>query len=163
MPGTLLQRAEVARIRFLEQPFPFLAEHFFTRFFDSEAVSSDGDNSTSIGGVFAIFAVPGLLAPLFLFAKYSSFLAWLRGHPRLDVWQLSLSDQYLLITYAMTLTGIATVLKWDSLFQDRRDFAALAPLPLSAGRIFLAKVAALAALLLLFVLDVNGPSTLVFP
>jgi hypothetical protein len=146
-----------------KQPFVCLARHFFARFFDSELVSGDGDGSMGVGGILAILAVPGLLCPVFLFAKYSSFLAWLHGHPKLNVWYLSLSDQYLLIAYAMTVIGIAAVIKWDSLFPDRRDFAALAPLPLTAARIFSAKVIALAALLLVFIVDVNGPSALVFP
>jgi len=161
--STLRRRAEGASRSFFARRFPLLAAHFFARFFDSELVAGDGDNSLSIGGVFAILAVPGAFAPLFLFAKYSSFLAWLRGHPRLDVWQMSLSDQYLLITYAMTVAGVVTVIKWDSLFPDRRDFAALAPLPLNSAWIFYAKVAALAALLLFLIVDVNGPATLVFP
>src|SRR5579884_315852 len=164
MTRKLLRRADYARTSFFLRPLPCLAAHFFTRFFDSELVSGDGDNSLSIGGVFAIFAVPGLLAPLLLFAKYSSFGAWLTGQwRRMNVWQMSLADQYLLITWAMTVTGIATVIKWDSLFPDRRDFAALAPLPLSLARIFYAKVFGLAALLLFFIIDVNGPSSVVFP
>lgn len=146
-----------------ENRFLYLARHFFGRFFDSELVSGDGDGSMGVGGVLAILAVPGLLWPVFLFAKYSSFLAWLHGVHTLKIWHLSIPDQYVLITYAMSVIGIATVIKWDSLFPDRRDFAALAPLPLTAARIFLAKVVALAALLFVFIVDVNGPSALVFP
>jgi hypothetical protein len=148
---------------FSQRPFPCLTLHFFRRFFQSETASGDQDNSLSIGAIFAILAVPGLLMPLFLFDKYSTLLGYFRRQPQFNVYMAAVSDRYFFVAFSMTVTGIVTVLKWDSLFPDRRDFANLAVLPISFGRILLAKVLALSALLVMFAFDLNGASSIVFP
>jgi hypothetical protein len=55
------------------------------------------------------------------------------------------------------------VLRWNRLFPDRRDFENLAPLPIPIGNIFLANFAALLALAVLFGIDVNAVSSILFP
>ncbi len=51
----------------------------------------------------------------------------------------------------MLVVGLFAVLSWDSTFPDRRDVMVLAPLPVRARTMFLAKVAALATALTLTV------------
>jgi uncharacterized membrane protein len=63
----------------------------------------------------------------------------------------------------MVVIGFVAVLEWDTLFLDRRDFAILAPLPVKAVAIFTAKAAALVAFLSLFVVDVAGVPTIMYP
>jgi hypothetical protein len=149
--------------RFSRRPFPHLVLHFFERFFDSELIGETGEGSLSITAALALLAVPGMLMPLFLFDKYSSLLAYFRRQRRPDVLIACIPDQYLFVSFAMTVTGIVAVLKWDSLFPDRRDFLNLAILPVSLLRILYAKVLALVVLLLVFVLDINGISSITFP
>src|SRR5436853_1977737 len=63
----------------------------------------------------------------------------------------------------MLVMGAVTGLEWDTLFPDRRDYAALVPLPISARDIFLAKVAALGLFLGAFTAIVNAVSTIMYP
>ena len=145
------------------RPFVYLTLHFFRRFFDSELSAAEGETGMGLGGMLAILAVPGLLLPLLLFDKYSPLLGWFRGRRHFDVWAASIPDDYLFVNFAMTVIGLMTVLKWDSLFPDRRDFANLSALPIGLGKVLGAKALALAALVIVFTADVNGVSAILFP
>jgi hypothetical protein len=50
--------------------------------------------------------------------------------------------QHFLIATTMLVVGLFAVLSWDATFPDRRDVLVLAPLPVRARTMFLAKVAA---------------------
>lgn len=154
----LLERWEALR----ERPFSQLTAHFFHGFFSSD-MTADSDNSLSVGAIFALLAVPGLLMPLFLFDKYSTLMLYLRHQPRFDVFLAAIPDRFVFVNFSMVVTGIATVLKWDSLFPDRRDFANLAVLPIPLRRLLYAKVLALGFLIAVFAADINIASTFVFP
>ena len=69
--------------------------------------------------------------------------------------------EHTLIATTMLVIGLFAVLSWDSTFPDRRDVLVLAPLPVRASTIFLAKVASLAAALSLTVVSVNALPSLV--
>jgi hypothetical protein len=72
-------------------------------------------------------------------------------------------DWSFFICFSMLVMGGVTVLEWDALFPDRRDYASLIPLPIRARTIFLAKIGALVLFLLAFTVAVNGVSTVLFP
>ena len=55
----------------------------------------------------------------------------------------------------MLVVGLFAVLSWDSTFPDRRDVLVLAPLPIRARTLFLAKVAASGAALSITVAALN--------
>jgi CubicO group peptidase (beta-lactamase class C family) len=55
----------------------------------------------------------------------------------------------------MLVVGLFAVLSWESMFPDRRDVLVLAPLPVRAHTLFLAKVAAVATALSLTVVVLN--------
>jgi hypothetical protein len=63
----------------------------------------------------------------------------------------------------MLVVGLFAVVSWDSTFPDRRDVLVLAPLPIRARTMFLAKVAALAAALSVTVAAFNGIPSLTWP
>jgi hypothetical protein len=63
----------------------------------------------------------------------------------------------------MVLTGVIAVWRWDSILLDRRDFANLVHLPVSAWRLFTANLAAILFLTMLFAFEVNIGSTVLFP
>jgi len=71
--------------------------------------------------------------------------------------------EHSLIALTMLVVGIFGVLSWDSAFPDRRDVLVLAPLPVRARTLFLAKVAALATALSLTVVALNALSGLTWP
>src|SRR3984957_18853256 len=63
----------------------------------------------------------------------------------------------------MTGMGLVTVIEWEMLFPDRRDYANLAPLPIRLRTMFGAKMVALLAFLAAFSLAINAFSPIMFP
>jgi hypothetical protein len=113
--------------------------------------------------VLALLAVPGALMTFLMFPKYSSLMRWFRQEFIFDPDMQSMPDKYMFVAFSMAITGLVTLVKWDSLFPDRRDFANLMPLPFPASRILLAKGAALAGFVVIFAFDINVISSLAFP
>ena len=78
----------------------------------------------------------------------------------------SLGEKEFFICFSMTVMGLVTVIEWEMLFPDRRDYANLTPLPIRLRTMFGAKIAALLAFLTIFSLghqrifagDVSGRS-----
>jgi hypothetical protein len=159
-PGkTLRDRKELL----LAQPFWRLVSHFGMRLFSGTGDSGEGGLGLSVSAILAMLAAPGAFIAILLFDKYSSLLRWLRGNQAFDPYAASLPDQYFFLTFSMVITGIVTVLKWDSIFPDRRDYMNLAPLPIATRRIFLANITAIVLIALAFAIDVNCVSSILFP
>jgi hypothetical protein len=145
------------------KPFVCLVVHFFKRFFSGDALSTESDLRLGIGGILALLAAPGVVLPILLFPKYSTLFHWMMGIKHFDLYTASIPDKYMLLTFTMAITGIVAVVKWEALFPDRLDYATLAPLPVGARNIFLAKFTALMFFLGLFVLALNAVSSFLFP
>lgn len=141
--------------------FRRLVRHFFLQFFAVEF--GEGDAGLGPTVAMGMLAVPGAILSFVLFAKYSPLIRWLRRDLTFDPDIASLPDKYTFVALSMTVTGIVTVLRWDSLFPDRRDFANLSPLPIDSRRILLAKMAALTGFVAIFIAVVNLFSTIFFP
>jgi hypothetical protein len=75
----------------------------------------------------------------------------------------SWSMEHTLIATNMLVVGLFAILSWDSTFPDRRDVLVLAPLPVRARTLFLAKVAALVTALSVTVVTLNSCTGLVWP
>jgi hypothetical protein len=118
--------------------------------------------SLGIGAVIALLASPGFLACFFLLEKYAHPRILLQGH-RFDAYKLSALDEYFFIVLSTTIIGLVMVLRWNRLLPDRRDFANLAALPISARDVFLANLIALVGLGFLFAIVVNGVSWVLYP
>jgi hypothetical protein len=145
-----------------KSPFHLLIEHFVKRLFAPEEEQASGGMSFGLGGVLAILASPGAFASIFLMNKYSTFLQFLRGVYYNPI-QRSPSDEYFFIVLSMTIIGLVMVARWNRLFPDRRDFDNLAVLPIPIRNVFLANFVALLGLAVLFGIDVNLVSALLFP
>jgi len=76
---------------------------------------------------------------------------------------LRAGDRYVFVCYSMLVMGFVMTFKWDSLFPDRRDYLILTPLPISLRQFFAAKVIALCAFLLAFVVAINLFSCVLIP
>lgn len=140
-----------------------LVAHFVRRMFASEDEQGNGSMSLGLGAVLAILASPGAFASLFLMDKYSTLLQWFRGQRGFDPYRASIADEYFFVVLSMTITGLIMVLRWNRLFPDRRDFFNLAVLPIPIRNIFLANFTALLGLALVFGVDVNAVSSVLFP
>ena len=143
------------------QQFRELRRLFFSRFLENDLIALDGDTHGALTGIFALLMAPGLFLPFFEFVRFSSyplgFLAWQ------DRDLASLPDKALHLGLSMTVLGIVTVLEWDALLPDRRDYAVLRPLPIRIRTLFAAKLAALAQFWLLFTLLTSGLAAVLFP
>jgi len=147
-------------MRLLERPYWRLVAHFGMRLFSG---SGEGGLELGAGTVLALLAAPGAFVSILLLDKYSGLLRYFRGNQSFDPYAASVPDQYFFLTFSMVITGIVTVLKWDSIFPDRRDYMNLAPLPIPTRRIFLANITAIVLIALAFAVDVNAVSSLFFP
>ncbi len=143
----------------MNDQFRPLVRHFFGRFFDNEFVAQNTDMQVTVTKLLALLASPGLLLPLFRWTTY------LRtdGAPESARMAVLWFDRCFLMSFAILVMGGVTVLEWDALFPDRRDYASLIPLPIRARTMFLAKVSALILFLLGFTAAVSFASTILFP
>lgn len=164
MLPTLGEYMKAWRPRFLRRPFWRLALHFAARIFENGADDTGEDElDLSVGSMLALLAVPGAFITILLFDKYSSLIRFFRGGPPFDPYAASLPDQYFFIVFSMAITGVVTVIKWESIFPGRRDYMNLAPLPLTTRSIFLANLIAVLVVAALFAVDVNLVSSVLFP
>ena len=127
-----------------------LARHFFDRFLDREALSPGGEPETNIVQLLGFLAVP------------SAFFIILCQPMVMVRWQL-VAVRNFFVSFSMIVMGFVMVFEWDTLFPDRRDYQILTPLPLPLRTIFVAKVAALAFFLGIFLLDMNFFGVLMWP
>ncbi|MBZ5610734.1 MAG: hypothetical protein LAP38_20925 [Acidobacteriia bacterium] len=138
--------------------FAVLIRHFFGRFFDNELVSPEGEMHSSIGKIIALLVSPGMVC-FWLLPKYT----YLSVQPHRVFEAGSLSDKLFFLTFSVVVMGFVTVLEWDALFPDRRDFTILVPLPIRLPVIFAAKIVSLCAFVLLFFATTNAISMLFYP
>ena len=121
--------------------FRVLYREFLFRIVDLELLSPQGDMVKLLGQFAAllIFISLGLALVILIGA----------GNPRPSAANLILAwiEEHFLIATTMLVVGLFAVLSWDSTFPDRRDVVVLAPLPVRARTLFLAKVAAVATAL----------------
>ena len=71
--------------------------------------------------------------------------------------------QHFLIATTMLVVGLFALLSWDATYPDRRDVLVLSPLPVRAGTMFLAKVAAVGTALGLTIVLLHSAMGLVLP
>jgi hypothetical protein len=136
-----------------------LIRHFFGRFFDNEFVAQNAEIQVTVTKILALLASPGIILP---FLRYTTYLG-LDAYPPEMRYPMLWSDRCLYLSFSMLVMGAVTVLEWDALFPDRRDYATLMPLPIHSRTIFLGKVAALALFVIAFTASVNLVSTVTFP
>ena len=129
--------------------FRVLYREFLFRMVDLELLSAQGDMSKLLGQFAAL---------LVFISSVQALGALLFDGRRMSPAGLSmffLRQEHTLISTTMLVVGLFAVLSWDSTFPNRRDVLVLAPLPIRAHTLFLAKVAALATALSLTVVTLN--------
>ena len=117
-----------------------LLRHFLRRFFESEMITSPEQTRSALIGGFS------LMLPWFtvLFGPLKEKYAHLSALPVPGPYREALrTDELWLITMTMSIIGMLTAVKWQSLFPDLRDYRVLGSLPLRTREIFLAKFLAL--------------------
>jgi len=146
----------LARLRQLaarppRSPFETLCRAFFAQFFGSESVTSDEQMQRAMVGVVAFLITPALLSPIQMASSFE--FAAIRFPALLEPMTRQMATVY--ITYSMVGVGVIAAVMWDALSFDRRDAMVLGPLPLPPSTVIAAKIAALAAFLLIVACAVN--------
>src|SRR5512139_2062706 len=140
------------------RPFNVLFRHFLGGFLDNDLIAPAGDLHGPLSNAVAILGLIGLLYPFKLLGTY--------GRPFWDYAALdavSWNDKSTFVLISLVVTGLLTVLEWEALRLDRRDSLALGALPLRAGTILRAKLAALGTFLLALSVPLTLLGGLTFP
>jgi hypothetical protein len=140
------RRDEIAQIG-------ILTRHFFTRLFRNDIVDFEDQMKARLIAVLSILAViMGWSSQLLIFFKYEF-------SPDAGIsWQ----DKNYVFILMMLIFGIVTLLEWEMLFPDRRDFVNLTPLPVRLRTVFAAKLASFVAFIALFSAAMNSLTSVVF-
>jgi hypothetical protein len=155
--------AEQTAARREAKPFERLVRHCMDRILHGDESASSGELEFGIGALLALLAMPGAFATVLMLEKYGSLFHFLNGITKFDAYAESLPDEYFFIVLAVVVTGAVAIWKWDTLIPGHRDYANLAPLPISSRNIFLANLTAVLALAAALALDVNAASAVLFP
>ena len=115
--------------------FILLTKHFFGRLFQNDLIDLEERAKAILAGALAVLATLLAWSSEMLLFKYQ-FLA-----DNDMSWQ---EKSYLLII-VMILFGIITVVMWDIMFLDRRDYMNLSSLPIRLRTLFGAKLASFIA------------------
>ena len=137
--------------------------HFVSRSFRGGAESDSDELDFSTGLLLVLLPIPGTFVSILYYDKYSTLLQLLRRELVVNPYIASLGDEYLFVVVSIVVTGILAVWRWDSILLDRRDFANLAHLPVSAWKLFFANLLAIIFITALFAFEVNIGSALLFP
>lgn len=146
--------------------FAHLLRHFLARFFNHETASPDGDAKTRLVQIAFAAGLPGFVVSLYLWPVYHPFRGWPPGHPSNGgppPYWLQVNHHFFFVVYSFVVMGIVSVFEWDMFFPDLLDVFVLRPLPVSGRTTFLARVFAIAILLVGFLFDANFLAPLVLP
>jgi hypothetical protein len=132
--------------------FFVLVRHFFLRLFQNDVVLFEEQKTQKIIVFLAFIAIFSARLADAILRRYLFFA---------DEGTSWVEKNYFL-SYLMVLMGFITVLEWDVLFPDRRDFSNLMSLPVKLRAFFLAKFTSLILFVGLFSLGANALSLFVF-
>ena len=133
-----------------------LCRFFFAEFFESEFITVPGQLKVLLVGLLAILLSLG--AP-FAQAYYHKYRLLNTLDDPAPFHSAVLADVLFLVTGTMLVAALATVLQWPALFPSRRDYLALASLPIRSSQIFVAKLGALVGFILLVIAAVAVPAS----
>ena len=145
-----------ARLRDLGEEFSqagILTKHFFGRLFRNDIVDFEDQMKARLVAVLSVLAV--------IVGWSSYFLVFFRYEFSPDV-NTSWQDKNHVFLLVMILFGIVTLLEWEVLFPDRRDFVNLTPLPVRLRTVFAAKLTSFVAFIGLFSVAMNSFSSVAF-
>jgi CubicO group peptidase (beta-lactamase class C family) len=143
--------------------FRVLYREFLFRIVDLELLSAhaEGDSRTLLGQFASLLIFFGLVVA----AGAGVWAATVKDNRLPPLMQMigAWTAEHFLIATTMLVVGLFAVLSWESTFPDKRDVLVLGPLPVRAGTMFLAKVAAVASALGLTLALVHGLAGIAWP
>lgn len=142
----------VSAVKIEYRQFRVLVRHFFQRFFQNDIVSLEIQMKEKLIAGLAVLAV------LCGFFAYSILAKYLISPDTGSSWV----DKTIYIYFLMIIMGFITVLEWDVIFPDKRDYLNIAPLPVRNLTLFAAKLTSLLLFAGLIAVAINLPAALVF-
>ena len=132
--------------------FPILTRHFFHRLFRNDMIDFEDQMKEK------------LIVTLTLLAVFFSWAAWLMlfKYHFVPDFNRSWQEKNYLFTLMMLVFAMATLLEWDVLFPDRRDFLNLMSLPVRLRTLFAAKLASFVIFIGMFSVAVMGVPAVLF-
>jgi hypothetical protein len=151
MTVSIFERA-LARSKGQTKQFLILTRHFFLRLFINDFVFFEESMQQKVIALIALLAVfSGHLAKALL-SKY----LWVRDM------NTSWAEKGYFLLFAMLVVSFVSILEWDLIFPDSRDYSNLMPLPLKVRTMFLSKFTSFFLFVCLFALAITSLSTFVF-
>jgi len=151
MTASIFERA-LARSKGQTKQLLILTRHFFLRLFINDFVFFEDSMQQKVIALIAMLAVFSGHLSKALLTKY----LWVR-----DMNTSWVEKGYFLL-FAMLVMGFISILEWDLIFPDSRDFSNLVPLPLKVRTMFLSKFTSFFLFVCLFALAITSLSTFVF-
>src|SRR5688572_31040081 len=142
--------------------FKILTRHFVEAALAPEALTEAGADylRRTLFGVLAVLLVVGIFVTRAFFDKYTQLGNVVGSRAYLSAVQ---ADTLFMIALPMLLVGLAAVVAGPLLFPDETDYRVLTPLPISRAQLFLAKLAAVAAIVAMSIVAVNVVTTFWIP
>ena len=142
--------------------FKVLTRHFVEATLAPEVLTEAGADylRRTLFGVAAMLLVVGLFVTRAFFDKYTQLGNVVGARAYLGAVQ---ADTLFMIALPMLLVGLAAVIAGPLLFPDETDYRVLTPLPISRAQLFLAKLAAVAGIVVVAIVAVNIITTFWFP
>jgi len=132
--------------------FFVLSRHFYFRLFLNDAVFFEEQMKEKVIAFLALIAIFSAHLANSILYRYIFFpdtgTSWM--------------EKSYFMSYLMVLMGFITVLQWDILFPDRRDFSNLISLPVRMRVVFASKFASLCLFIGIFAVGANALSTVIF-
>jgi len=133
--------------------FLVLTRHFFNLFFQNDLVAFEEQMKQRLIAVLALLVVLGGHISNSILFKYlfvpDNGISW--------------QEKGFFISFFMIVLGFITVLEWDVIFPDARDYSNLIGLPVKIRTFFSSKFASFLLFIALFSAGVNLMATFVFP
>jgi hypothetical protein len=140
-----------------------LVRHFVVRMFDGEWSATAGQWQTVAISAFALLLPAGVLllrAGSIDQDRYLRLSALASAEPFRAA---ALADELALLTLVFAVTALVAAIQWQSLFPTRRDYLALASLPVRASQIFAARFISIFILSTALVVAMNLLPSVVAP
>ncbi len=135
-----------------------LTRHFLRRFLENDLISPDADRLQLLVVVGA-----GVLSSTLFIATVLSFKYAAVAHTPGQLTILALNDRAFYLALSMVIAALVAVAQWDALVVDARDAAILEPLPIRAGAVRRAKLAAVSTFGAAVAVAVNVAPGVIFP
>src|SRR5579863_2408124 len=142
-----------------------LVRHFLERFFNHETASPDGDAKGRLVLIAIATGLPPFMVAIYLWPVYHPFIGWPPGQHAAappSYWE-QVNHHFFFVMYSFVAMGLITVFEWDLFFPDFLDVFVLGSLPVSARRVFLARLGAIAVFVIGFLFDANVLAPVVLP